>query len=145
MHIDHVCIAVRSINRSAERLCELFGYSIKTEKVTNTRQEVNVQFLTKKGSLDIKLIEPSNPRSPLINFIKKRGEGLHHLCFMSPDGVEYTVKNLADQGVKVLAEPAPGEAFDEELIAFIYAGSGLNIEIIDTDKRRGIFPQNVEE
>ena len=138
MHIDHVCIAVRSIKRSAERFRELFGYQIKTEKVTNTRQEVNVQFLAKKGSMDIKLIEPSNPKSPLINFLKK-GEGLHHLCFMSSDGVEQSIQALADKGAKVVAEPAPGEAFDDELIAFIYAGSGLNAEIIDTEKRRGLL------
>jgi methylmalonyl-CoA/ethylmalonyl-CoA epimerase len=141
MHIDHVCIAVRSINRSAKRFCELFEYSIKTEKVANKSQEVNVQFLTKDGSMDIKLIEPSNPKSPLINFLKK-GEGLHHLCFMSQEGVEKSVQMLVDKGAKVLAEPAPGEAFDGELISFIYAGSGLNVEIIDTEKRRGLLSDN---
>ena len=36
----------------------------------------------------------------------------------------------------VIAAPAPGEAFDDHLIAFCYAGHGLNVELIDTDARR---------
>lgn len=135
MRVDHVCIAVRNIDRAAQRFCELFGYSIKTDKVNNSRQEVNVQFLCKNDSLDIKLIEPSNRESPLVEFLK-RGEGLHHLCFKGED-TELDVQALAAKGARILAEPQPGEAFDEALIAFVYAGLGLNVEIIDTDKRRG--------
>jgi hypothetical protein len=39
----------------------------------------------------------------------------------------------------VLAHPAPGEAFDEHLIAFCYLGLGLNVELIDTDARRSVI------
>ena len=48
--------------------------------------------------------------------------------------------DLAGQGVRVTAQPAPGEAFDENLIAFLYLGMGLSIELIDTDARRGRLP-----
>src|SRR5690606_10971103 len=84
MKIDHVCIAVRAIDDSAPRLCELLGYREKTHKVTNTRHKVNVKFLQCEGSIDIKLIEPSDDDSPLWDFIRKGG-GLHHLCFNVPD------------------------------------------------------------
>ena len=42
---------------------------------------------------------------------------------------------LKDEGFRILAGPEPGEAFNNEDIAFIYATQGLNIELIDTDKR----------
>lgn len=136
MTFDHVCIAVRSIDKSIDRLCKVLGYSVKTEKISNTRQQVNVQFITKSGSMDIKLIEPSDKHSPLINFLKK-GEGLHHICFMSDDMGE-TILDMTSHGGRLLAGPEPGEAFDDEDIAFLFAGSGLNVEIIDTKKRRGL-------
>jgi len=59
LQIDHVCIAVRSIEAAVARLCPLLGYEPRTRKVTNTRQKVNVLFMSRAGSLDLKLIEPS--------------------------------------------------------------------------------------
>lgn len=140
MNLDHICIAVRSIEKSIDRLCKTLGYAIKTEKITNTRQQVNVQFLGKTGSLDIKLIEPSQKDSPLVNFLKK-GEGLHHICFLSED-MNKTIIEMTQNGGRLLSGPEPGEAFDDEKIAFLFAGSGLNVEIIDTEKRRGTKETN---
>jgi methylmalonyl-CoA/ethylmalonyl-CoA epimerase len=137
MHIDHVCIAVRSIEKATPKLCELFGYQPRTQKVTNTRQQVNVVFLSRAGSLDLKLIEPYGDESPLWAFLRK-GEGLHHLCFRVGDTAG-ALAELEGHGMRVLASPAPGEAFDDALIAFGYAGFGLNIELIDTDRRRGLL------
>lgn len=134
MKIDHVCIAVKSIDKASIRFCELFGYTPLTEIVENSLQEVRVQFLHKLGSLTIKLIEPAHNKSPLIRTLKK-GEGLHHICFKT-DNLESEVKNMQDKGLRILSKPQPGEAFDDELIAFFYAGFGLNIELIDTDKKR---------
>ena len=138
MRIDHVCVAVRSIDKSVPKFCTLLGFSAKTGKVTNTRQQVNVLFLQRPGSIDIKLIEPSDQESPLWQFLK-RGEGLHHLCFRVAD-VQAQLSELETLGLRVLAQPAPGEAFDDGLIAFGYAGAGLNIELIDTDRRRDLLP-----
>jgi 4-hydroxyphenylpyruvate dioxygenase-like putative hemolysin len=134
MRIDHVCIAVRSIDVAMTRLGPLLGYVPRTRKVTNTRQRVNLLFLSRSGSLDIKLIEPSTDDSPLWQSLRK-GEGLHHLCFKTDDTTA-ALQELQARGLRVLAPAAPGEAFDDELIAFGYAGCGLNVELIDTDRRR---------
>lgn len=135
MILDHVGIAVRSIDQSIERWSEVFGYEQATEIILNTRQKVRVVFLAKPGSLPIKLIEPTDPTSPVHAFTQ-RGGGLHHLCFRC-DSVEAEVARLMALGLRVLAPPEPGEAFDNELIAFVYAGDGLNMELIDTERRAG--------
>jgi methylmalonyl-CoA/ethylmalonyl-CoA epimerase len=135
MTLDHVALAVRSIDAAAQRLTTLLGYAPRTTKVTNTRQKVNVLFLSRPGSLDIKLIEPAAADSPLWDAVR-RGGGLHHLAFRVAD-VGRALDALSTAGARVLAEPAPGEAFDDHLIAFCYVGFGLNVELIDTDARRG--------
>jgi methylmalonyl-CoA/ethylmalonyl-CoA epimerase len=137
MQIDHVAVAVRSVEAAADRLCALVGYVRKTAKVLNTRQRVNVLFLSKAGSLDIKLIEPSDDGSPLWDFVRKGG-GLHHLCFRVAD-VPQACADLAGRGARVIAQPQPGEAFDDHLIAFCYIGMGLNIELIGSDARRALL------
>lgn len=142
MTIDHIAIAVRSVEVAAERFCTLFGYHRATSPVTNSRQQVNVLFLRRAGSIDLKLIEPSTPESSLWDFIRKGG-GLHHLCFRVPD-VPAGCAQLASHGARVVAAPAPGEAFDDHLIAFCYVGLGLNVELIDTDQRRDALPDPID-
>ena len=133
--LDHVCLAVRKLGPARAMLEKYFGYTPRTEPVENTRQQVNVQFLHKAGSLDIKLIEPSSMDSPLVDFIKRSGGGLHHLAFKT-ESVATAVADLEGKGARIVAPPQPGEAFDEALIAFAFMGAGLNAEIIDTDARR---------
>lgn len=137
MILDHVAIAVRRVEDAADKLCATLGYARKTEKVTNTRQRVNVLFLDKPGSLDLKLIEPSDDESPLWAFVQKGG-GLHHLCFRVPD-VTSACEAMRESRVRVVAPPQPGEAFDEHLIAFCYLGFGVSAEFIDTDIRRALL------
>jgi methylmalonyl-CoA/ethylmalonyl-CoA epimerase len=62
------------------------------------------------------------------------------LCFRAEDG-QTAIHALCDEGARVIAKPQPGEAFDDSLIAFLYLGFGLNIEIIDTDKRSAEIPR----
>jgi methylmalonyl-CoA/ethylmalonyl-CoA epimerase len=133
--LDHVCLAVRKLAPARDMLERMLGYRARTEPVENTRQQVVVQFMSKAGSIDIKLIEPSSFDSPLVEFLKRSGGGLHHLAFCT-QSVEAGVADLGAKGAKIVAPPQPGEAFDEAAIAFAFLGQGLNAELIDTDRRR---------
>ena len=134
MNTDHVCIAVRSLEAAGARLCQLFDYRPATQPVINAAHQVQVQFFEKPGSIDIKLIAPVGENSPLISFLRSKGEGLHHLAFKADD-VREGIALLEQRGARITAAPAPGEAFDGGLIGFAYAGFGLNVEVIDTDQR----------
>lgn len=135
MTIDHIGIAVKSVEDAVERWKTQFGYKQVTEPVINTRQNVRVVFLEKPGSLTIKLIQPVSPESPAFAFTQ-RGGGLHHLCFRVDD-LNASLEALRSTGARVVSPPQPGEAFDEEPIAFMLAQPGLNVELIATEKRRG--------
>ncbi len=137
--LDHVCLAVKSIANARATLERTLGYAPRTSPVENTRQQVIVQFMRKAGSIDIKLIEPSNADSPLFDFLRRTGGGLHHLAFQA-DSVDDTVTDLESRGARIVARPEPGEAFDDGAIAFAFLGAGLYIEVIDTDARRDELP-----
>jgi len=133
MIIDHIGIAVKSIEKGIAHWRDVFGYRQATEVVVNTRQQVKVVFMEKAGSLTVKLISPSDDTSPLHQFLAK-GEGMHHLCFKCDD-LTAQLDELKAKGLRTIAPMQPGEAFDNENIAFVFGKMGLNIEIIDTDKR----------
>ena len=143
MVIDHIGVVVPRIEDGLKQWTTLFGYSQMTEEVTNTRQRVRVVFMAKEGSCTVKLIEPTDGSSPVYRFAQKGG-GLHHLCFKC-DNIDVAVERCRDLGLHVLSEPQPGEAFEGERIAFVFAKQGLNIEIIDTEKKAKILDKTKKD
>ncbi len=141
MVIDHIGIVVKSLEAGIAHWEKVFGYRRMTDPVLNTRQKVRVVFLCKAGSLQVKLIEPADETS-VIYALAQRGGGLHHICFKCDDMTDELVR-LKSNGLRLLAGPQPGEAFDNDDIAFLFAKQGLNIELIDTDKRASrIVPES---
>lgn len=137
MLIDHIGIVVKSLEKGIKHWERVFGYKQMTRIVNNTRQKVKVVFLKKDGSIPIKLIEPVDEHSTVFKFAKKGG-GLHHLCFKCED-LDNELERLKNMGFRIIAGPQPGEAFKNENIAFVYVTHGLNIELIDTEKREGLL------
>ncbi len=133
MVIDHLGIVVTSIEEGIDHWENVFGYRQMTDVVVNSRQKVKVVFLAKEQSTTVKLIEPVDETSPAYR-LAKRGGGLHHLCFKC-ENIDRQIDQLTQKGLRVLSQPAPGEAFENENIAFIFAKQGLNIELIDTDNK----------
>jgi methylmalonyl-CoA/ethylmalonyl-CoA epimerase len=135
MIIDHICFAVRDINETMHYWEDVFGYKQLTEPIINTRQKVKVLFLDKAGSVLVKLIEPLNDNKTLLQFVEMGG-GFHHLCFKCND-LDKKISELKEKGVRLLVAPQPGEAFDNNKIAFFWAKNRINFELIDTDKKAG--------
>lgn len=81
----------------------------------------------------IKLIEPCGDNKSVSDFVHKGG-GFHHICFKCTK-IEEQMKELKKRGMITLVPPQPGEAFENENIAFMLTKFGINIELIDTDKK----------
>jgi methylmalonyl-CoA/ethylmalonyl-CoA epimerase len=137
MIIDHICFAVKDLREGITYWEKIFGYSQMTEIITNTLQKVKVTFLSKEKSLTVKLIEPLDDNQSLLNFVS-RGGGFHHICFKC-DNIDAGVTDLKQKGLLTLVPPQPGEAFNNNKIAFLLAKYGLNIELIDTDEKAGLL------
>ena len=93
-HIEHIGIAVKSIEESKKYYEEVLGlkcYSI--EEVAE--QKVKTAFF-QVGDTKIELLESTSPDGPIGKFIEKKGEGMHHLAF----AVNNTNEALEDAGSK---------------------------------------------
>jgi methylmalonyl-CoA/ethylmalonyl-CoA epimerase len=137
MKIDHICFAVKDINEGITYWTEVFGYRQMTEVIENSLQKVKVVFMSKNDSLLIKLIEPVKDNLALINFVN-RGGGFHHICFKCRD-IDQQINELTGKGLITLVNPQPGEAFNNNKIAFMLGKHGLNVELIDTDEKAGLL------
>lgn len=137
MKIDHICFAVRNLDEGVAYWNRVFGYKQITEIVTNSLQKVKVTFLSKEDSITIKLIEPLENNQSLTNYVD-RGGGYHHICFKCSN-INEKIDELTSKGLITLVPPQPGEAFNNNDIAFLLARYGLNIELIDTDEKAGLL------
>ena len=142
MVIDHISFAVRNLEDGISYWCQAFGYRQMTGIVVNSLQRVKVVFLSKEGSIMIKLIEPAEGNESLQNFVN-RGGGFHHICFRCND-IATGMADLKAKGLLTLVPPQSGEAFNNHEIAFLLGRYGMNIELIDTDEKAALLNSNSE-
>ncbi len=124
--IAHIGIATESIGVMAD-FYRLLGLEMDTMEVVED-QNVKVAVM-KVGESAVELIEPLDESSPVARFIKKRGEGIHHITF-EVDDIEAVLEKLAQANIKLIDEkPRPGA--EGALIAFIHPHStgGVLIEL----------------
>jgi methylmalonyl-CoA/ethylmalonyl-CoA epimerase len=137
MVIDHISFAVKNLDEGIKYWNRVFGYRQLTGIVVNSLQKVRVAFLCKEGSITVKLIEPVEGNQSLQNFVN-RGGGFHHLCFRV-DNIDTAMRELNSNGLLTLVAPQPGEAFNNNSIAFLLGKYGMNIELIDTGEKAEII------
>jgi len=81
--IHHVGIAVRSLDEALKFYRDTLGLHVHAEDTVED-QGVRAALLT-IGQSEIELLEPLSPEANMAKFIERRGEGLHHICFQTPD------------------------------------------------------------
>ena len=128
MKIDHLGIAVKSIDSSLKFYREVLGVEV-SGRETVEDQGVTVALLP-IGDSRIELLQPSADETPVGRFIAKRGEGLHHICY-EVENLELKLREMKSSGVRVL-EGYPRRGAEGKLVAFLHPASanGVLVELV---------------
>jgi methylmalonyl-CoA/ethylmalonyl-CoA epimerase len=132
-HLDHIGIAVRSLAERLPFYRDLLGLEHAREEEVPT-ERVRVAFL-ERGETHIELLEPLGGDGPIADFLGRRGEGIHHLCF-AVDDIEAALARAREAGVAVVGEaPRPGAGGCR--VAFLHPKStgGILIELSETPRK----------
>jgi methylmalonyl-CoA/ethylmalonyl-CoA epimerase len=125
--IEHVAIAVNSLDDSAY----LFGNLLGIENTS--REEIIDQKVTTDifdtGNGKVELLDAFSSDSPISNFLKKRGEGIHHIAF-KVDKLHEALKYLKLNDIQLIDE-SPRIGAEGLLIAFLHPKSthGVLVEL----------------
>ena len=125
--IDHVAIAVSSVDDAIPMWRDRFGFDLEGIEVVES-QQVRVATLP-KGPHRIELMEPTEEDSPVGKFLARRGPGIHHLC-LAVDGIETMLDDLGAAGVRLVdARPTQGAA--DKRVAFVHpkGAGGVLVEL----------------
>lgn len=96
--IDHIAIAVNSLEESVKLYTSLLGVEPKMETIP--AEKVNTAIYDLDG-VSLELVEPIGQDSPITKFLKKKGEGLHHVC-LKVDNLEESMDELKESGIEVI-------------------------------------------
>ncbi|HSC35097.1 MAG TPA: methylmalonyl-CoA epimerase, partial [Thermodesulfobacteriota bacterium] len=133
-NLFHVAIAVRNLDE-VEKLYEtVLGLRVEHREVVEDQGVRTSMLVPEKGGTALELLEPLSGESPVSKFLDKRGEGIHHICFLVDD-IEAALERLKGEGVKLIDEtPRPGSYHSR--VAFIHpkAMNGVLIELAEITK-----------
>ena len=114
MKLHHIGIVVQNINESLGEISNFLNFESTSLPTIVGSQKVNICFL-KTNNVYIELIEPADPDSPIISFVKEGG-GFHHLCF-EVDDIQQEIDKMVKKGAHLVVAPVKG--FEDRLIAFL--------------------------
>ena len=77
------------------------------------------------GESKIELLEATNPESPIVKFIDKKGEGIHHIAF-AVEGLQETLDLVAEKGVSLI-DKSPRKGAEGLNIAFLHPKSTFGV------------------
>ena len=114
LKLHHIGIVVQNINESLGEISNFLSFESTSLPTLVGSQKVNICFL-KTSNVYIELIEPADPDSPIISFVKEGG-GFHHLCF-EVDDIQQEIDKMVKNGAHLVVAPIKG--FEDRLIAFL--------------------------
>lgn len=126
--LDHVAIAVDDLDKS-QKIYESLGLEFDDHREVVESQSVETAFAKVDENARIELLSPFGGKGPIYDFLKKKGPGIHHLCFRVED-IKSKTHELKEFGFRLIYEEAQSGA-DNCLVNFIHPKStgGVLIEI----------------
>jgi methylmalonyl-CoA/ethylmalonyl-CoA epimerase len=127
----HTGLLVKSMEAATALQVERYGYRIESPVIHDPVQTAFVRFLRLPGAAHwLELVSPEGERSKLAEALRKRGDGLHHLCY-EVDDLDAACAHLRQGRQMLLAPPAPAVAFGGRPIAWFMDRAGLLTELVE--------------
>jgi methylmalonyl-CoA/ethylmalonyl-CoA epimerase len=130
-HIDHIGIAVKTIEQAGKFYTDVLG--LKIQDIENVAdQKVNVAFIPITDS-EVELLESTQADGPVAKYIDARGEGVQHIAFRV-ENIEKALAELKAKGVRLI-DQEPRKGAGGAKIAFIHPKetNGVLVEICERD------------
>ena len=110
MKLHHIGKVVEDLEEAKRYHKETLGLDPIGEVVIDPIQKVEVVLIdTGYGDeLTIELISPTGEDSPIYRFLKKNGEGLHHLSYRVED-IQESIRELREKGALILGDVVPSK------------------------------------
>lgn len=130
--IEHIGIVVKNLNSAIDKYRDILGLKLDAIEYI---EEHNVKIaLFSIGEVLIEFIEDQDPDGKYSEFIREKGQGIHHICF-EVDDIDNAFKEMNRPDVKLHSNgPLPGH--QQSRIAFLNLEDMENITIELCEKKK---------
>lgn len=127
IRIAHIGVAVRDLEEAVAFYRDVLGLEPSELETADGAEIVSVPF----GDVDVELLAPVVPDSPVDRFIARRGPGIHHVCYRVPD-LDRALQACRRGGYRLIDE-TPRVGAGGHRIAFVHpkATAGILIELTE--------------
>lgn len=125
--VAHIGIAVADLDEAVAFYRDILGATPSGRVTADGASLVPMHV----GDVEIELMCPDEPDGPVAKFLRRRGPGIHHICFRVPD-LEHALEQCREQGYRLVDEvPRPGVG--GRRVAFVHpkATGGILLELTD--------------
>jgi methylmalonyl-CoA/ethylmalonyl-CoA epimerase len=126
--IEHVGLAVADLDAALAHFEEVWGLEPSgRERVEDEGVDEATLGL---GGASLQLISPLDDASSVARFLRRRGEGLHHIAY-EVDDIAAALRSLEDRGVELIDRKAR-RGGGGHLVAFVHPSGnhGLLVELV---------------
>jgi len=133
MVIHHIGLVVKNIEEHYEKYFHnALGYNNLSQVYVDDKIGVKVAFINMNDKIFLEFVEPLDDNSPVNNYLKKRGQTLHHLCF-EVENLEAECEQLRNKNYLITMPPTPAVAFNGRRVVFLMAkDENFLIELLET-------------
>ena len=125
--VAHVGVAVTSLAEALPFYRDVLGLTPGHPETADGASIVSLRF----GDVDVELLEPVDPASPVATFLARRGPGIHHICYRVPD-LDAALARCRAAGYR-LVDDTPRRGVGGRRIAFLHpkATHGILLELTE--------------
>lgn len=125
--VAHVGIAVVSIAAALPFYRDILGLVPGSPEIADGTTIVSLTL----GDVQVELLEPRHPDSPVAKFLARRGPGIHHVCYRVPD-LDRALEECRAAGYRLI-DPTPRSGAGGRRIAFLHptATAGILLELTE--------------
>lgn len=125
--VAHVGVAVTSLAEALPFYRDVLGLVPGHPETADGARIVSLRF----GDVDVELLEPIDPASPVAKFLARRGPGIHHICYRVPD-LDAALTRCRAAGYRLIDE-TPRRGAGGRRIAFLHpkATNGILLELTE--------------
>jgi len=129
--IEHIGIVVADMEAALKKYTDLLGLKVAEVEEVEVPDAVNrVAFLPLNG-LNIELVHTSGDKGMAAEFLKKNGEGIHHIAF-EVENLDEVFERLRQRGVKFVWDKIiPGSRGSRVAFFEPHEFNGIYIELVE--------------
>jgi methylmalonyl-CoA/ethylmalonyl-CoA epimerase len=137
LKIDHIGYVVKNLNEAKKYFKECYNFKVITKTIYEKVHGVKLIFLDMGANTipALEIIQPINKQSKVYNFLKVKGESLHHIAYEVND-VNKELKNFTKKGFLQISTIVPGAGHNMTKTIWLMGKKKELIELVEKQKNK---------